>query len=118
MSGLSRASSLKFLTPGPSQHSTVVLELINGSSSEAYTSFDLGEHHPELPGYAYLVVADRALADALPPEALYVPIKSQTEHDIQNGDPDGVQLVAADVVIDALSYGGPIPGAAADRHPR
>ncbi|MGC6417515.1 MAG: amidohydrolase family protein [Bradymonadia bacterium] len=113
MSGPESREFIEIFNPGPIPYALngVVLELINGSNGEAYASFDLGEHHPELPGYAYLVVADRALAEALPPEALYVPIESrQTEHDIQNGDPDGVQLVAADVVIDALSYGGPIPG--------
>ncbi|MEE2758101.1 MAG: amidohydrolase family protein [Myxococcota bacterium] len=112
MAGAEFREYVEIYNPGPIPLSldTISLEFINGNNGEPYERFDLGEVHPELPGFRYLIVGDQALEESLPAETLFIPIESrQTEHDIQNG-PDGFLLLDGDVIIDSMSYAGEIEG--------
>ena len=97
--------------PVPISLANLSVDFINGANGQPYASYPLNTDHQQLPGFGYLVLGDRAMAESLAPDVLFVPINSrQTEHDIQNGNPDGFQLLDGDVVIDSMSFAGEIDG--------
>ena len=90
------------------------LELVNGRGGAAYLTFDLADAGPSLAPGQYLVVADEDVQVA--PGALVLRLASGANgnHNLENGDPDAVRLVNGanpDAPADAVSYGGPVPGA-------
>ena len=114
MDGDERQEFVEILNAGddPVDLAGRTLEMVNGSSNEPYLTFDLIEAGPTLAAGQFLVVADVDVEIA--PGALEIRIPDEgTDHDFQNGPPDGMRIVQADrpgEVIDGLSYAGAMPG--------
>jgi len=90
------------------------LELVNGRGGAVYSTIELGPAGAALAPGQYLVVADVGVA--VPPGALVVRLDSaaNSDHNIENGDPDAVRLVNGanpDAAADGVAYGGPVAGA-------
>lgn len=82
----------------------VTLELVNGNSGSPYDSYPL-DGAGEVPPGGFLVVGDPGVGALLPPEALFIGWQSAGgEHDIQNGNPDGVRLLGPEGRIDGVVY--------------
>ncbi len=93
--------------------STWRLELVNGRGNVVYATFPLAEAGVSLPAGGYLVVADVGVAVAEGALVLRLPSNANGNHNIENGDPDGLRLIDGanpDAAADGLSYGGPMPG--------
>ncbi len=83
----------------------LVVELVNGNSNSVYESYPLGGPGAELAAGGFIVVGDPAVGDLLPEGALFVAWDSAgNNHDIQNGDPDGVRLMGPEGRIDGVVY--------------
>ncbi len=90
------------------------LELVNGRDDMVYASYDLdaGGAAQLAPG-GYLVVADEGVAVPAGVAVVRLPSGSNQNHNIENGDPDGVRLIDGgnpDAPVDGIAYGGPMPG--------
>jgi hypothetical protein len=82
------------------------LILVNGSNSTVYSTIDLSAAGTLAAG-GYLVVGSDAALLLAPGSAKTISLGSGNDY-IQNGAPDGVALVSASVLVDALSYEGSI----------
>ena len=113
MAGIESSEFVEIYNPGPAPIplDNLSLELINGNNGQRYGAFELSNDNGFLPGFGYLVLGDLAMEATMPEDTIFIPINSRAnEHDIQNGNPDGFQLVQNDVVIDSVSYAGVIEG--------
>ncbi|HEX6242679.1 MAG TPA: lamin tail domain-containing protein [Polyangiales bacterium] len=90
----------------PAPLAGVVLELVNGGDGKVYSRYDLGTLAPALAAGARLVLGDAAVLATLPAGTLSAPLNGSG---LQNG-PDGVRLMRADNMLDALTYEGEIAG--------
>jgi hypothetical protein len=106
--GTDEAEFVELLNPSacPAPLAGVVLELVNGGDGKVYSRYDLGTIAPALAPGGRLVLGDTAVLGALPAGTLSAPLNGSG---LQNG-PDGVRLVRAEKVLDALSYEGEIAG--------
>ena len=90
------------------------VELVNGRDNGVYGAYELDTAGPaQLAPGAYLLVADEALAVPAGVAVIRLPSASNQNHNIENGDPDGVRLIDGanpDAPVDGISYGGPMPG--------
>jgi hypothetical protein len=106
--GTDSAEFIEIFNPGGAAASLAGLQLVlvNGANSTVYDTVELSSIGM-LPGGKYLVVAGTGVS--VPASALKLNPLWTTDR-IQNGPPDGVALVdpVTQVVIDALSYEGPI----------
>lgn len=82
------------------------LHLVNGSNNSVYLDIDLGGAGTLAAGQ-FLLVAPDGLSS--PAEALRVTLPEISNGAIQNGAPDGIVLVSATEVIDAIAYEGSLP---------
>ena len=78
------------------------LVFVNGSNNTVYRTVELGSAGV-LPPAGFLVVASSAVAVA--DGGVVIRFAGPTNN-IENGDPDGVALVSATALVDALSYEG------------
>jgi hypothetical protein len=85
----------------------VALELVNGGDSKVYARYALVEAAPVLPAGQRLLLADATLLATL---TLAGPVLALRSSGLQNG-PDGLRIVRADQVLDALAYAGAVAGA-------
>jgi hypothetical protein len=86
------------------------LILVNGANGQPYKTVDLGPAGTIAAGQ-YLVIGSTAALAAVPATALKLDQGAVTDL-IQNGAPDGIALVTATALVDALSYEGSITNAA------
>jgi len=91
---------------GPVNLTGYKLVLVNGSNSTVYSTIDLSAAGTLAAG-GYLVVGSDAALLLAPGSAKTISLGSGTDY-IQNGSPDGVALVSATALVDALSYEGSI----------
>jgi len=84
----------------------VALELVNGSDGRNYGGYALVDAAAELAPGERLVVGDANVLAALPASVKRLMLNGSG---LQNG-PDGVRLLRAEQLIDALSYGGVVMG--------
>jgi hypothetical protein len=82
------------------------LELLNGGDGKVYARYDLGPVGTTWPAGARLVLADPAIASALPPGTLTLMLNGSG---LQNG-PDGLRLARGERSLDSVLYEGPVPG--------
>lgn len=96
------AEFIELLNPGTCSAPLdgVTLELVNGGDGKVYSHYALSDIAKQLAPGARLVLGDVAIVDALPAT---VPHALLNGSGLQNG-PDGIRLVRADTLIDALSY--------------
>ncbi len=90
------------------------LELVNGRDGAVYAAYDLdGGGAAELAPGAYLLVADQSVVAPAGVPVVRLPSASNNNHNIENGDPDGMRLINGanpDAPVDGVSYGGPLAG--------
>ncbi|MEZ4433494.1 MAG: lamin tail domain-containing protein, partial [bacterium] len=86
----------------------VRIELVNGSNNQVYKRVELDGL---IPAGGYLVVGDAAVEARMAAGGRFVAWASANDqHDIQNGDPDGVRLMRGDTRLDGVVYArGSIP---------
>jgi hypothetical protein len=83
------------------------VELVNGGDGKVYGRYPLGDVAPELAVGERLVLGDAPVLAALPSAVKRLALNASG---LQNG-PDGVRIVRADMLIDAVAYEGPVTGA-------
>ncbi len=90
------------------------LELINGRDGSVYGAYELdGGGAAQLAPGGYLLVADQNVMAPGGVPVIRLPSASNNNHNIENGDPDGVRLINGanpDAPVDGVSYGGPLAG--------
>jgi hypothetical protein len=90
------------------------LELVNGRDGSVYAAYELdGGGAAQLAPGGYLLVADQDVAAPAGVPVIRLPSASNNNHNIENGDPDGVRLINGanpDAPVDGVSYGGPLAG--------
>lgn len=106
--GTDEAEFIELLNPSscPATLTGVLLELVNGGDGKVYTRYDLGTVAAQLAAGARLVLGDANVLAALPAGT---PALALNGSGLQNG-PDGVRLLRAESLLDALSYEGEVPG--------
>jgi len=108
--GSDLAEFIELFNPSNCEFSTdgYRLELINGGNgtATAYASIDLSDAGPVISSHTYLVIGAESVIASLPQDVPSILLPSS----IQNGSPDGIQVVDDSGVIDSLSYGGVIDG--------
>lgn len=92
----------------PAPLAELSVELVNGGDGKVYGRYPLAEVAPSLSVGERLILGDANVLAALPPAAKRVMLNASG---LQNG-PDGVRLVQADAVLDAVSYEGSVAGSA------
>ncbi|MCA9539498.1 MAG: amidohydrolase family protein, partial [Myxococcales bacterium] len=113
MSGVENLEFIEIYNPGAAalDLAHVVVELISDNGN-VYRSYDLTDPGGRLPGFGYAVIGDPDVASLVPPDVPFRAIvPTARHHDIQNGDPDGVQIRWYGEPVDAVVYAqGVIPG--------
>ena len=86
------------------------MSLINGSNGQPYERHELNQFgNIEWRPQSFLVIGDPLVAESLPEGILFLPwVSAGSDHDIQNGNPDGVRLTDGEETLDSMSYGGVI----------
>ncbi len=107
--GTDESEFIELLNPGACAASLagLTLELVNGNDGKVYGHYSLADAAPALAAGQRLVLGDENVLAALPSGVASVALNASG---LQNG-PDGVRLVNADHVIDAVAYAGDVAGA-------
>ena len=109
--GSDTAEFIELYNAGACEISTVALVLVlrNGFSTPApaYAQIALDAAGPVIPAGAYVVVGAPSVLSTLPVGVLGVALGGTA---IQNGNPDGIHVEQAGQILDAMSYGGVVPG--------
>lgn len=109
MAGVETLEFVELFNPGRLAISTtgMNLVLVNGGDGEPYENYDLSVQGLSWQAQSFLVIGDPSVAELLPSGTLFIPWESSgSDHDIQNGNPDGVRLELDGEKLDSLSYGG------------
>ncbi len=109
MAGVETLEFVELYNPSrlPITTANLAVVLINGGSGEPYETYDLSTPELSWAPDSFLVIGDPSVAALVPADTLFIPWESSgSDHDIQNGNPDGVRLELNGVSIDSLSYGG------------
>jgi len=91
------------------------LFLVNGNTNSSYKTVALDGAGASLANDAYLVLGNTGVQAGLPNGTLFIDLGASNV--VQNGNPDGIIVLAADgSVVDALSYEGSITAATLAGH--